>query len=79
MSNEAIAKAPGLEKKSIEEILSHLSSAPKEVQTVDERVKLVYEVRLYANDNPGGRLNPGQPADAMVRWREEVAWQAPEH
>jgi HlyD family secretion protein len=52
---------------------------PKEVQTVDERVKLVYEVRLYADQNPGGRLNPGQPADGMIRWREGAAWQAPRH
>lgn len=52
---------------------------PKEVQTVDERVKLVYEVRLYADENPGGRLNPGQPADGMIRWREDAAWQAPRH
>jgi HlyD family secretion protein len=50
---------------------------PKEVQTVDERVKLVYEVRLYADENPGGRLNPGQPADGMIRWRDGVAWQPP--
>lgn len=52
---------------------------PKEVQTVDERVKLVYEVRLYVDENPGQRLNPGQPADAMILWREGVAWQAPTH
>ena len=31
--NEAIAKAPGWEKKSIEEILTHLMDAPKELQT----------------------------------------------
>ena len=31
--NEAIAKEPGLEKKTIEEILTNLSEAPKEVQT----------------------------------------------
>jgi Fe-Mn family superoxide dismutase len=31
--NEAIAKAPGWEKKPIEDILSHLPEAPKEVQT----------------------------------------------
>ena len=31
--NDAIAKAPGWEKKSIEEILAHLMTAPKEVQT----------------------------------------------
>jgi HlyD family secretion protein len=52
---------------------------PKEVQTVDERVKLVYEVRLYADQNPGGRLNPGQPADGVIRWRDGAAWQAPRH
>jgi HlyD family secretion protein len=52
---------------------------PKEVQTVDERVKLVYEVRLYADQNPDGRLNPGQPADAVIRWRDGTAWQAPRH
>ena len=51
---------------------------PKEVQTVDERVKLVYEVRLYVDQNPGGRLNPGQPADGTIRWREDAAWQAPQ-
>lgn len=50
---------------------------PKEVQTVDERVKLVYEVRLYADENSGGRLNPGQPADGMIRWRDGAAWQPP--
>ncbi|HJV96885.1 MAG TPA: HlyD family efflux transporter periplasmic adaptor subunit [Albitalea sp.] len=50
---------------------------PKEVQTVDERVKLVYEVRLQVDQNPGGRLNPGQPADGMIRWREDAAWRSP--
>jgi HlyD family secretion protein len=49
---------------------------PKEVQTVDERVKLVYEVRLYVDKNPQGRLSPGQPADGTIRWREGAAWQA---
>ncbi|MBI5719613.1 MAG: efflux RND transporter periplasmic adaptor subunit [Burkholderiales bacterium] len=52
---------------------------PKEVQTVDERVNLVYEVRLYVDQDPGGRVNPGQPADGMIRWRDGAAWQAPRH
>lgn len=52
---------------------------PKEVQTVDERVKLVYEVRLYADRNPDGKLNPGQPADGVIRWRDGAAWQDPRH
>jgi HlyD family secretion protein len=51
---------------------------PKEVQTVAERVKLVYELRLYVDRNPGGRLTPGQPADGVIRWREGAAWQAPQ-
>ena len=50
---------------------------PKEVQTRGERVKLVYEVRLYADADPQGRLNPGQPADGMIRWREDAAWAPP--
>jgi len=60
-------------------IAARAEFTPKEVQTVDERVKLVYEVRLYADQNPGGRLNPGQPADGMIRWRDGAAWQAPRH
>jgi HlyD family secretion protein len=50
---------------------------PKEVQTVDERIKLVYEVRLYVDQDSGGRLSPGQPADALIRTREDVAWHTP--
>ena len=58
-------------------VASRAEFTPKEVQTVDERVKLVYELRLYADLNPGGRLNPGQPADGMIRWRDGAAWQPP--
>jgi HlyD family secretion protein len=47
---------------------------PKEVQTVDERVKLVYEVRLYADAHPQGRLNPGQPADGLIRSSRDTPW-----
>ena len=50
---------------------------PKEVQTPDERVKLMYEVRLYLDRNPGHRLTPGLPADAMIRWKEDAAWARP--
>lgn len=60
-------------------IAARAEFTPKEVQTVDERVKLVYEVRLYADRNANGRLNPGQPADGMIRWRDGAAWQPPRH
>jgi HlyD family secretion protein len=58
-------------------IASQAEFTPKEVQTREERVKLVYAVRLYLEGNPDHRLTPGLPADAMIRWREEAAWVSP--
>ena len=45
-------------------IASEAEFTPKEVQTKDERVKLVYAVRLYFESNPDHRLTPGLPAEA---------------
>jgi HlyD family secretion protein len=56
---------------------SRAEFTPKEVQTPDERTKLVYEVRLYLRENPQARLTPGMPADAIIRWKEDVAWMPP--
>lgn len=58
-------------------IASRAEFTPKEVQTADERVKLVYAVKLAIQSNPGHRLTPGLPADAVIRWDEHVAWQKP--
>lgn len=58
-------------------IASRAEFTPKEVQTPDERVKLVYEVRLYLDANPEHRLTPGLPCDAMIRWRADARWHAP--
>lgn len=58
-------------------IASKAEFTPKEVQTPDERVKLIYAVKLYLNDNPDHRLTPGLPADAIIRWKEDVAWEKP--
>jgi HlyD family secretion protein len=58
-------------------IASRAEFTPKEVQTPDERTKLVYEVRLYLERNPGHRMTPGLPADALIRWKEDVAWTEP--
>lgn len=67
--------------KPYEATVSHIASraefTPKEVQTPDERVKLVYAVKLEFKVNPGHRLTPGIPADAVIRWDESVAWSAP--
>ena len=58
-------------------IASKAEFTPKEVQTPDERVKLIYPVKLYLNENPDHRLTPGLPADAIIRWKEDVAWTKP--
>ena len=58
-------------------IASRAEFTPKEVQTPDERVKLVYAVELYLDSNPGHRLTPGLPADAVIRWKEDVEWAKP--
>ncbi len=58
-------------------IATRAEFTPKEVQTPDERVKLVYAVRLYLDENPDQRLTPGLPADAIIRCDEEAPWAAP--
>lgn len=58
-------------------IAARAEFTPKEVQTPDERVKLVYAVKLYLTENPDHRLTPGQSADAVIRWRDDVAWTKP--
>ena len=59
-------------------IASRAEFTPKEVQTPDERVKLVYAVKLYLNANPDHRLTPGLPADAVIRWQESTPWAKPQ-
>lgn len=58
-------------------IAARAEFTPKEVQTSDERVKLVYAVKLAIQHNPGHKLTPGIPADAVIRWKPDVAWQKP--
>src|SRR6185295_6795265 len=46
-------------------IASQAEFTPKNVQTRDERVKLVYEVKI-ALDNRDGLFKPGMPAEVQV-------------
>ena len=64
-------------KATVRYIASEAEFTPKEVQTKDERVKLVYAVRLYLDANPDHRLTPGLPADAVIRWKENIPWADP--
>ncbi|MGV8075304.1 MAG: HlyD family secretion protein [Syntrophobacteraceae bacterium] len=58
-------------------ISSRAEFTPKEVQTLDERTKLVYAVKLYLDQNPDRSLTPGMPGDAVIRWKENAPWAAP--
>jgi HlyD family secretion protein len=58
-------------------IAAQAQFTPKEVQTPDERVKLVYAVKLYLDANPQHRATPGLPADAVIRWKEDAPWARP--
>jgi HlyD family secretion protein len=61
----------------VRHIADRAEFTPKEVQTPEERVKLVYAVKLYLDENPGHRLTPGLPADAVIRWKEDAPWTEP--
>lgn len=50
---------------------------PKQVQTRDERTDLVYGVKLSLQENPERRLNPGLPADAVIRTDKDAPWSPP--
>ena len=50
---------------------------PKNVETREERVKLVFAVEVALVENPGGVLKPGMPADAIIRWQPGAAWPSP--
>jgi HlyD family secretion protein len=58
-------------------ISSRAEFTPREVQSPEERVKLVYAVKLYLDANPDHKLTPGLPADAMIRWKDGVPWTRP--
>ena len=50
---------------------------PKNVETREERVKQVFGVELWFDDNPGGVLKPGMPGDGVIRIREGAPWFRP--
>lgn len=55
-------------------ISSRAEFTPKEVQTREERVKLVYAIKIYLDENPEHMLTPGMPADAIIRWKGNEEW-----
>ncbi len=47
-------------------IASEAEFTPKNVQTAEERVRLVYAVEVRITSDPGGDLKPGMPADVRL-------------
>ena len=50
-------------------IASEAEFTPKNVQTQEERVKLVYAVKVRVTGDPSFDLKPGMPADAVIHLR----------
>jgi HlyD family secretion protein len=57
----------------VSEIAHQAQSMPRDVRIRDERVNLVFAVKL-ALKNPPGFLKPGMPVDAKIRWKPEGPW-----
>ena len=52
----------------VTEIAEEAEFTPKEIQTKEQRAKLVFGVKITV-PNPEGKLKPGMPADAVLRLR----------
>ena len=61
----------------VSKVAQQAEFTPKNVETREERVKLVFPVEVALAENPGGVLKPGMPADAVVRWQPDAPWVPP--
>lgn len=58
-------------------IANEAEFTPRNVQTTEERVKLVYAVKVRITGDPGYDLKPGIPADVVLEGSSEVGAPAP--
>jgi HlyD family secretion protein len=69
INGTATVSTDAFPKKTYKGRITFLSSqaefTPKTVQTFEERVKLMYRIKIQL-DNPDGDLKPGMPADAVI-------------
>ncbi|MBQ0718928.1 MAG: efflux RND transporter periplasmic adaptor subunit [Gammaproteobacteria bacterium] len=61
----------------VTKIAGQAEFTPKQVETREERVKLVFAVELAIAENTEGLLKPGMPADAVVKINDAVEWVRP--
>jgi len=60
----------------VTKVYEHAEFTPKNVETKEERVKLVFGVEVSV-ENPEGLLKPGMPADVVIKWKDEAPWIKP--
>lgn len=60
----------------ITKIYEQAEFTPKNVETKEERVKLVFGVEVSV-ENPEGILKPGMPADVTIKWKNDAPWIKP--
>lgn len=77
IGNAARVYVDAFPKKYFEAVVSEVSQqaefTPRDVHMKDERVKLVFAVKL-ALKNPQGYLKPGMPADSRIQWQAGGGW-----
>lgn len=57
----------------VSEVSQQAEFTPRDVHMKDERVKLVFAVKLSLK-NPQGFLKPGMPADSKIQWQADGRW-----
>ena len=62
----------------VSKIAQQAEFTPKNVETREERVKLVFAVELSLTENPGGILKPGMPADGIIDLASADAQNSPD-
>jgi HlyD family secretion protein len=71
VGQEATVHADGMDDVQFAGRVVHISDeaefTPRNVQTPEERSKLVYAVRVQITDDPALRLKPGIPVDVRLR------------
>jgi len=61
----------------VSKVAQEAEFTPKNVETREERVKLVFAIELAIGENPEGVLKAGMPADAVLRWQADAEWITP--
>lgn len=80
MKDEALIRLDAIPNKPVAAYVSFLSAeaefTPKEVETTEERQKLVFRVKLRVRDNGDRMVKPGMPGVGYVRVVPDAPWPA---